>query len=359
MPGFRVRPPNGVPGFNIDENGSPSGAEAQTEVPYPISLSTPGTDFVPASAPPIGVAGVRVDPQYDVPGFNVRPWDDLSSFNPDEDTIRQHTTWSEQTQTPSPDVEEPTQPPAPSFPEWVYKLINMLPRSSIVFAPIIGPRAALDSLRGMRPNAPQSPTDPSIHARVGNMQNTNFQPSASGVVSTVWPLPKKDGWPYDQRSWLQYPWFTARPLGLPSGLATKPIAASGFIRTNGGSAGEQQATDPLPLQQDLSTKRSVAPGLGSVAAYLPGRPRPMVAEFERGRAPLAEAYRLPEEVRVVQTSLAQPVHRTRDRQSRARIGGPGGFVRPRRGRDAQWSDRFRDRLSGYQRSSQCSQFNRK
>src|SRR6266568_4410748 len=95
LPGFRVGP-DGVPGFNIDDNGLPQRAIASFDgtlpdwaaQPYPdaaqaqvapsISFSLPGAEGWVLSAP---LPGFRVSPQDDAPGFNVGPQDDAPGFS--------------------------------------------------------------------------------------------------------------------------------------------------------------------------------------------------------------------------------------------------------------------------------------
>src|SRR5258707_15885651 len=79
VPGFRVRPQEDVPGFNIDENdGLVPGAGtlryldgAQTQTPPAITSFTLGPGGLAQSAPSIDLAGIGVGPQHDVPGFNL------------------------------------------------------------------------------------------------------------------------------------------------------------------------------------------------------------------------------------------------------------------------------------------------
>ena len=90
VPGFRVGL-DGVPGFNIDDNGLPQRASAssdgtlpdpaaqwypdaaQTQAPPSISFRLPGAESWVLSAP---LPGFRVSPQDVVPGFNVGSQDD-------------------------------------------------------------------------------------------------------------------------------------------------------------------------------------------------------------------------------------------------------------------------------------------
>lgn len=94
VPGFHVGPHDDVPGFNIDENGLPRrGAwsdgmlpEAaaqrypdmvQAATPHSIGSPTPGSEAMVGTTPPLGLGSFRPSPQADVPGFNVKPWDDV------------------------------------------------------------------------------------------------------------------------------------------------------------------------------------------------------------------------------------------------------------------------------------------
>ena len=97
VPGFRVGL-DGVPGFNIDDNGLPQRASAssdgtlpdsaaqqypdvaQTQSPPSISFRPPGAEGWVLSAPLIGSPGFRVSPQDDVPGLNVGPQSDVPGF---------------------------------------------------------------------------------------------------------------------------------------------------------------------------------------------------------------------------------------------------------------------------------------
>src|SRR5438034_2655018 len=109
VPGFRVRP-DGVPGFNVDDNSLPQRASAssdgtlldlaaqrypdaaQAQSPDNISFRLPGAEGWVLSAPLIGSPGFRVSPQDDVPGFNVRPQDGAPGFNLDENGGQQQET---------------------------------------------------------------------------------------------------------------------------------------------------------------------------------------------------------------------------------------------------------------------------
>jgi hypothetical protein len=83
VPGFRVRPQNDVPGFNLDENSGPSERgwpnvmrlgtatprypDAAQALAQPIlGLPTPSPDFLVQSALPTGLAQFRAARQDDV-----------------------------------------------------------------------------------------------------------------------------------------------------------------------------------------------------------------------------------------------------------------------------------------------------
>jgi hypothetical protein len=101
--GFRVRPPDDITGFNIDQNGLPRRGSAwsdamlpdtvmqrypdaaqTTEIPYGMSGPTAGPGGLVQSAPSIGLAGFRVSAQDNVPGFNFRPTDDVPDLDLDD-----------------------------------------------------------------------------------------------------------------------------------------------------------------------------------------------------------------------------------------------------------------------------------
>jgi hypothetical protein len=78
VPGFRVKAQKDEPGFNIGENdGAPleTGTrpyldEVRTQTPPIVTSFTLSSDGLTQSAPPIGFAGIHVEPQDDIPGFN-------------------------------------------------------------------------------------------------------------------------------------------------------------------------------------------------------------------------------------------------------------------------------------------------
>jgi hypothetical protein len=244
LPGFRVGP-DGVPGFNIDDNGLPRRANAslddtlpdsvaqrypdvaQTQTPPNISFSLPGAEGWVLSAPLIGSPGFRVSPQDVVPGFNVGSQDDAPGFNVDENGGQQpETTWSDglppgsvtpqdpntaQTPTPPSDVDDSAPPAPPPLPEWPYQLGTTLPpRLPTAFDPRIGPRIEINSLPSIGPAtvpgaapwppyiAPQQPSGIDIRSRAATTQNPNLQPAAQQAMRNAWLPPLTVGQPYAQ-----------------------------------------------------------------------------------------------------------------------------------------------------------------
>jgi hypothetical protein len=97
---------------------------------------------------PTGLPGFRVRPQDDVPGFDIdenglprreRPWSDgmrPGSAAPQYPDLAQ-------AMMPTPGPEDSVQPAPPQPPDWLYKLLTMpLPALSGPLAPLSGPRPA-------------------------------------------------------------------------------------------------------------------------------------------------------------------------------------------------------------------------
>ena len=223
LPGFRVEP-DGVPGFNLDDNGLPRRTNAsfdgtfpdsatqqysdaaQTQSPPSISFRLPGAEGWVLSTP---LPGFRVSPQDDVPGFNVGPQNDVPGFNVDENGVQQQQTTfgrppgsvtpqepnTAQTATPPPYDEEPAPPAPPPLPEWFYQRGTMLPpRLPPAFDPGTRPRLEINSLPSIGPAmmpgaapwppsiAPQPPPGIDIRSRVATTQNANLQPAAQQAI---------------------------------------------------------------------------------------------------------------------------------------------------------------------------------
>ncbi|SEO36357.1 hypothetical protein SAMN02990966_01795 [Rhodospirillales bacterium URHD0017] len=304
VPGFRVRPHDDAPGFNIDQNGLPRRASAwsdamlpdtvtqqypaaaQTEMPYGMSVPTAGREGLVQSAPSIGLAGFRVSAQDNVPGFNFRPTDDVPDFDLDDDVEEQET--NSPSQTPSPDAEEAVQPAPPQFPNWIYKLVTMLPQVLAPSGPFPGRHVAVNSPMGLPSTEPPVPrqwpssevrqrfADMNIGSRGATTQSTSPQPVDQSAMSTAWPQPRNDRWPYSQPARLHNPWSadsTGQPIRLPPIVEPRPIGGSTFILTNAPVAGGHQVQRQTPLQQHQQTQLSSS--LGTVA---PGSDGPSLGQ---------------------------------------------------------------------------------
>lgn len=286
VPGFRVRPHDDVPGFNIDENGLPrresawpDGARrnwvtqrylgaAQPEMPYSLNLPTPSFAGIVQSAPSTGLAGFRAALQDDIPGFNVRPGDDVPGFNLNDDAQQQETILS--APTPLPDAEEPVPPASPQFPEWIYKLITMLPEL-LASGPLIGRQVAVNSppsppateppAVSQWPSLPMPQRSPgmSISRPSGATQSTGTQALDQSALLKTWPLPRNDGRPYTQTPKLHDPWnagTASRPISFPTILEPKPLEGSNFIPVNVPGAGGEQVQRQTPSHQPKQTQPS-------------------------------------------------------------------------------------------------------
>ncbi|GEP55624.1 hypothetical protein [Reyranella soli] len=306
VPGFRVRPHDEVPGFNVDQNSLPSRwfngmlpdavtqgypDSPQTEMPYSISVPALGPEGMVQPTPLIGLAGFRVSPQDDVPGFNVGLRDDAPGFGLDDDVEEQETNWS--SQTPPPDTEEPVQPSPPQFPEWVYKLVTWLPQSLAAFDPIIPRRLAINSLPGMpsamppdaaqpaSSNAPQQLAGPDIASRTVATRVTASQLGAGEAMSSTWHRPQTGGWPHTQVAKLDNPWsaeITRRTIGLPSMMEAKPVAESNFI-----VASSRAASEPASRPTLLEYRQQLSAPVGTAIAEVnqPHQPDIRMAPLER------------------------------------------------------------------------------
>lgn len=262
LPGFRVGP-DGVPGFNIDDNGLPrraipslydtlAGSEAQ---PSPdaaqtpslpsISLHQPGIEDWPLSAP---WPGFRVGPQADVPGFNFRPQNNTPGFNLDENSVpQQETTWSyglpsgsltpQDLDGPQTPTEEPAPAALPLLPKWLYQLGTMPPPLwPTAFDPRTRSHVEVNSQPGIG-----SATEP----RVDQLPPSSAPQQAADIKirSNAWLQPPKDGWPYAQEDGDRLP--------MPS---ITPLAASSFTLANVAEVGGRQPLQHVRSQQDQQTQ---------------------------------------------------------------------------------------------------------
>ena len=290
VPGFRVRPHDDVPGFNIDENGLPRRESAwfdgeppswatqpylgaaQPERPYSLSLPAAGLAGIVQSDPSSGLAGFRVDPQDDVPGFNVRAGDDVPGVNLNEDVDRQKTILS--APTPLPDVEEPAQLPSLQFPEWVYKLVTMLPQLLTPSGPITGQHIAINSPPSLPPTEPpiakrwpplemlHRSASASIGSLGGSTQSTGPQPVDQSAMSKAWPQPRHDGWPYTRPPRFPHPWSVntiSQSRSFPPMFEPRPVGGSNFtlVNTPGGGGQPVQQGTPPPHHQRMQPSSTI------------------------------------------------------------------------------------------------------
>jgi hypothetical protein len=305
VPGFRVGP-DGVPGFDIDDNGLPRRAIASFSGTLPDSASQQYPDAAPTQTSPSisfglpGAAswvlptplpGFRVSPQGDVPGFNVGPQYGAPGFNVDENgDQRQETIWSDElppgsvtpqdpntTQTPisPPDVDDSVPPAPPSLPRWPYQLGTMLPRLPTVFDSRTERPSAINPSPG-----PGSATAPGVYS--GPAPGTPPQPVAQQAIRNVLLQRPKDIWPY------------APADGVLRAIApNRHLSNTNFSLMNAGGQAMQQQ---MPLPQYRQPQRTMPPaplGTGPAIAYLPEKAG--TSELERGPeqelSQFLEAYR--------------------------------------------------------------------
>ena len=188
VPGFRVGP-DGVPGFDIDDNGLPRRAIASFSGTLPDSASQqyPDAEQYPDAAPtqtspsisfglpgaaswvlPTPLPGFRVSPQGDVPGFNVGPQYGAPGFNVDENgDQQQETIWSDELSPGSVTPQDPNTTQTPIPPPDVDELG---PASSAVASPLALPArdhaaAVADRIRIRAPSDPARSTRHLVRAR--------------------------------------------------------------------------------------------------------------------------------------------------------------------------------------------------
>jgi len=291
VPGFRVRPHDGVPGFNIDQNGLPRSAGAwsdamlpdtvtqrysdtgQVEMPYGISLPTAGPERLVQSPPTIGLAGFRASAPDNVPGFNFRPPDGVPGLDLDDGVEEQET--DTPSPTPPPDTEEAVQPALPQFPNWTYDLLAMLPQVSAESGPFPGRHVAVNSplnlpsteplVPGQWPSSEVRPRfgDMSIGSRDATRQSIGPQSLDQSAMSTAWPQPPNNRWPYSQPAMLRNPWSGSsadQPIRLPPIVEPRPNEGSNFIPTSSPVAGGHQVQRQALLQQNQQTQPSSSLG---------------------------------------------------------------------------------------------------
>jgi hypothetical protein len=291
VPGFRVGP-DGVPGFDIDDNGLPRRATASFDGTFPESAAQQYPDAAPTQTSPSisfglpGAAswvlptplpGFRVSPQGDVPGFNVGPQYGAPGFNVDENgDQQQEIIWSDElppgsvtpqdpntTQTPilPANVDDSAPPAPPSLPRWPYQFGTMLPRLPTVFDSRTERPSAINPSPG-----PGSATAPGAYS--GPAPGTPPQPVAQQAIRNVLLQRPKDIWPY-----------------APADGVLRAIAPNRYLSNTNFSlmnAGGQTTQQQMRLPQYQQAQRTVPPaplGTGSAMAYLPEKPG--TSELER------------------------------------------------------------------------------
>ena len=340
VPGFRVGS-DGVPGFDIDDNGLPRRATASFDGTLPDSASQQYPDAASTQPPPSisfglpGAAswvlptpmpGFRVSPQGDVPGFNVGPEYGAPGFNVDENgDQQQETIWSDElppgsvtpqdpntTQTPTlpPDVDDLAPPAPPSLPRWSYLFGTMLPRLPTVFDLPTGPRLEIIppprigpmTVPGETPWPPSIAPQPlpggDIYARGSTTQNINSQPAAQQAMRTALLPPPEGGWA---------PGHGQRVVPL-----VRPPADANFSLANTGNGGEQKAQQEIlvPYQQTPPRMPSTLLGTGLATSRQLEMQNLKMAGFEprsdQEFSQLIEAYRQLKETEGRQPSADRP-----------------------------------------------------
>ena len=208
VPGFRVRPQNELPGFNLGENSSPSAGASRDAMPlvaqarpYPdatpalmkqiLRSSAPNPQLFAQSTPPIGLAGFRAPTRDDFPGFKLRLEDAMPGFNLIENESgvqRQETTGSD-------GARREFQPPT-----WIHQLLTMpAPQLSTAFDPQTGrrivPYAPLINEDGTYPTIGQNEDmGGSTRAYVEGTSAPSGLSSVSPPSTEEWPSADADEW---------------------------------------------------------------------------------------------------------------------------------------------------------------------
>jgi len=267
-----------------------------------------GSDGLTQSVPPIGFAGIRAEPQDDVPGFNLNESGVPRQRVPWFDGMRPGSATSEYPDTLEPealprDVGEPVQVTPPQLPEWLVALLSMpLPRLSTAFDPRtsqrIAPYAPL-----IRPLSAYQPTDQSVRTTAGTpvddagslpdpgsvetpsdqvwpapdmpewwpadinprsdiatAQNSN-PPSSQEAAWNAWLQPLKEGQPSTQVGRDQSPGpsgagMVRPPMSVPPTLSLSPAGHPNFLPAKAGDADMQSVQQPRPVPQDQETQRT-------------------------------------------------------------------------------------------------------
>jgi hypothetical protein len=310
VPGFRVGA-DGVPGFDIDENGLPRRTAASFDGTLPDSASqqypgvaprqiSPSMGFgLPGTASwvlPTPLPGFRVGWQGDVPGFNVGPQSGALGFNVDANgDQQQETIWSEelppgsvtpqdpdtpQTPAPPPDDEDSAPPAPPSFPDWPSQ------------------RGPVPPPRPQDPDSPQTPAPPPDDEDSAPPAPPSF-PDWSAQRGPVPPprLPTV----FEPRAQIISPLRIAPvtvPGATPSIRSVRPPAGSNFSLANTGNGGGERAQQEMlvpPYQQRQPRMPPALRGTGLPTSRQLETQSPRMAGFEprsdQEFSQLIEAYR--------------------------------------------------------------------
>jgi len=305
VPGFRVRPEDDVPGFDIDENGLP-----RRERPWSGGM---GPGSTTPQYPDLARA-MMATPQYP----------DLA-----------------QAMMSTPGPEDSVQPAPPQLPDWLHTLLTMPPPTlpgSVPFAPLgwghptpfgmlfnpvrslstrdqnvremgdvradvarVTPPPALSAVEepGMeRPpsfDAPKLPADTDARHDGATAQQASPRLAGEEAMQDVWPSSPDDGQPYAQAALagpqdLSRAEMAQQPTGATPPLSLASAADPNIVLANAGGDGVQEAQQqkPLPQNQQTPQKKPPAPsgtGQGKTppAPRIPEKPGMEMTEFERRR----------------------------------------------------------------------------
>lgn len=320
VPGFRIRPWDGTPGFNIDENN--------------VALLGTGTSY-DAQAEPASLAAL--------PGFRVGQRDDIPGFNLNERGVPpQETTWSGGTLPPPRGVEDAGESTPPQLPEWLSTLLAMpLPPMSTAFDPrtgqLIVPYARYAPLinRANAYRATPTPADMPIdydETRLSSNESWSADPwpgydlpeqpadidARSSASTATISSPRTVEQVFENSSLLplkgrqHYTKVGVVPLGYSPGAGTRgplevppslrPVANPNFVLANTPDADMQPPEQQRPLTQDPLTQQKIpvtslaqpAP-MSAPPPGFPQRPLKEISTLERSHdedlAPFIEVYR--------------------------------------------------------------------
>ena len=117
------------------------------------------------------------------------------------------------------------QPASPQFPEWIYKLLTLLPQSLTPSYPLAVPHVAINSSQTLPSTelpvgkqwpyseAPQQSADMNTLSRAATMQRSYSQPIVRSAIARAWPPPQNESGPYAQSAKLHSPMESPRLRG--------------------------------------------------------------------------------------------------------------------------------------------------